>query len=203
MARRKGGIDRDALREKLIAVAEALVLQGGPEALTARALAAHIGYSLGHIYNLVADLDELVLEVNGHTLERLHETLADAAADAKAGQKIHAIANAYLAFCTDNARLWSLVLSHRLAEGKTLPEAYSARIAALPALVSIELKAMFPKRPAEMLKRDVAALWSALHGLGTFDYTGRLALIGAPSAATLAKHLLDTVFAGMKEKANA
>lgn len=200
MARRKGGIDRDALREKLIAVAEALVLQGGPEALTARALATHIGYSLGHVYNLVEDLDELVLLVNGRTLERLYDTLEDAAEKAKPGQKVHAIAAAYLAFCTANARMWSLVLGHKLAEGRELPAEYAARIGALPVLVATELKAMFPKRPADMLKRDVAALWSALHGLGTLEHNGRLPLIGAPSASVLAKHLLDTAFAGMKDK---
>ena len=200
MARRKGGIDRDALREKLIAVAEALVLQGGPQALTARALATHIGYSLGHVYNLVEDLDELVLLVNGRTLEKLHDALENAAEEAKPGHKVHAIAAAYLTFCTDNARMWSLVLSHRLPDGRQLPDEYAARIAALPVLVATELKTMFPKRTTEQLKRDVAALWSALHGLGTLEHNGRLPLIGAPSAHTLAKHLLDLAFTGMKEK---
>lgn len=200
MARRKGGIDRDALREKLIAVAEALVLQGGPAALTARALAAHIGYSLGHVYNLVEDLDELILLVNGRTLDRLYETLEDAAEAAKPGQKVHAIAAAYLAFCTDNSQMWALVLSHKLPADYPLPEFYAARIASLPVLVANELKAMFPKRSSEQIKRDVAALWSALHGLGTLEHNGRLPLIGAPGAGVLAKHLLDLVFAGMKDK---
>jgi len=200
MARRKGGIDRDALREKLIAVAEALVLQGGPEALTARALATHIGYSLGHVYNLVEDLDELVLLVNGRTLERLYDTLEEAAEKAKPGHKVHAIAAAYLAFCADNTRMWSLVLGHKLPEGRALPDEYAARISALPVLVATELKAMFPKRSSDMLKRDVASLWSALHGLGTLEHNGRLPLIGAPTASVLAKHLLDTAFAGMKDK---
>ena len=200
MARRKGGIDRDALREKLIAVAEALVLQGGQEALTARALATHIGYSLGHVYNLVEDLDELVLLVNGRTLDRLYETLQDAAEEAKPRHKVHAIAAAYLTFCAENARMWSLVLNHRLAEGNQLPEHYAARISALPVLVATELKVMFPKRSSEQIKRDVAALWSALHGLGTLEHNGRLPLIGAPGAQLLAKHLLDLTFAGMKDK---
>lgn len=200
MARRKGGIDRDALREKLIAVAEALVLQGGPDALTARALATHIGYSLGHVYNLVSDLDELILMVNGRTLDRLYETLQDAADEAKPGQKVHAIAATYLDFCASNIKLWSLVLNHKLPDDYPLPEAYAARIAALPVLVSDELKVMFPKRSAEQIRRDVAALWSALHGLGTFEHTGRLKLIGAPAAGILARHLLDLTFAGMKDR---
>ncbi len=200
MARRKGGIDRDALREKLIAIAEALVVQGGPPALTARALATHIGYSLGHVYNLVEDLDELTLLVNARTLDRLYEALTDAQEEAKPGQGLYALAQTYLKFCADNQQLWSLVLGHRVAEGRELPPEYADRISALPVLVLAELKALMPKRGSEALKRDVAALWSALHGIGTLDHTGRLALIGAPSSSILAKHLIDTFIAGLNKE---
>jgi AcrR family transcriptional regulator len=198
MARRKGAIDRDALREKLIAVAEALVVQGGASALTARALATHIGYSLGHVYNLVSDLDELALLVNGRTLSRLIEALQDALEDSKGSKRIYQLAQTYLEFCDKNAALWELVLSHRLRKGQSLPEDYAALIGALPALVSAELKALYPKRSAEALRRDVATLWSALHGLSLLDHTGRLELIGAPKADVLAKQLLDSYLAGLK-----
>jgi AcrR family transcriptional regulator len=198
MARRKGGIDRDALREKLIAVAEALVLQGGAPALTARALATHIGYSLGHVYNLVSDLDELALMVNARTLTRLIEALHDALESSKGQRRIYLLAQTYLDFCEKNARLWDLVLSHRLPEGRDLPADYAALIGRLPALVSTELKALYPKRSTEQIRRDVATLWSALHGLSLLGHTGRLALIGAPKADILARQLLDTYLAGLK-----
>jgi AcrR family transcriptional regulator len=204
MPRRKGALDRDALREKLLAVAEALVLQGGPAALTARALATHIGYSLGHVYNLVTDLDELVLLINARTLTRLMEALEEALEDEEGQARIHKLAEAYLHFCQQNAALWNLALSHRLPAGKQLPADYAALIGALPALVSAELKALFPKRTTEQIRRDVAVLWSALYGLSTLDNSGRLALIGAPKADGLTKQLLDTYLAGLaKEKNNA
>jgi len=198
MPRRKGAIDRDALRVKLLAVAEALVVQGGQQALTARALAAHIGYSLGHVYNLVSDLDELVLMINARTLDRLIEALQDALEDAKEGPtRIYKLAETYLSFCQSNARLWELVLAHRLPEGRQVPGEYAVLIATLPALVGDELKQLYPKRSSEQIKRDVATLWSALHGLSTLDLTGRLTLIGAPKAELLAKSLLDNYLAGI------
>lgn len=199
MARRKGGIDRDALREKLIAIAEALVTQGGPEALTARALAAHIGYSLGHVYNLVDDLNELILLVNARTLDRLHDELIDAAEEAKPGQRLHGLAQAYLKFCADNPQLWALVLEHRLPAGAELPPDYAERVANLPELVLGEIRLLFPKRSAENLKRDVAMLWSAMHGLASLSQSRRLDLIHAPSPAVLARHLIDTFINSLKE----
>lgn len=204
MPRRKGALDRDALREKLIAVAEALVLQGGPQALTARALATHIGYSLGHVYNLVTDLDELVLLINARTLSKLMEALEDALEDEEGPTRIHKLAEAYLHFSQTNSALWGLALAHRLPPGKELPADYAALIGALPALVGAELKALYPKRSNEQIKRDVATLWSALYGLSTLDISGRLALIGAPKADGLTKHLLENYLAGIaKEKTNA
>ena len=199
MSRRKDSIDRDALREKLIAVAEALVLRHGPEALTARALATHIGYFVGHVYNLVEDLDDLVLILNGRTLDRLHEALEDAVEGKKGINRLLALAQTYLSFTSNNPRLWGLVLGHRLPDNKSLPEDYARRIAALPALVGAELKSLFPKRPEEQIKRDVATLWAALHGLGSLDNTGRLKLISAPPASILAKQLIETWLAGAKE----
>lgn len=203
MGRRKDALDQEALREKLIAVGEALVVEGGPDALTARALATHIGYSVGHIYNLVADMDDLALLINTRTLDRLYQNLCEAAEDAPKGPaKLHALAQTYLKFCAHNAKLWSLVMAPRSALGKAMPEEYAARIAALPQLVGGEIKSLLPKRPLEQLKRDVATLWAALQGLSTLDLGGRLPLIGAPNAAILATHLIDTYLTaqGVKTK---
>ncbi len=200
MSRRKDSLDRDSLREKLIAVAEALVVQGGTAALTARALAVHIGYSVGHVYNLVPDLDTLILIVNGRTLDRLLGTLKDAMRRRKGEARLQALAQAYLDFCAHHSNLWGLVLGHRLTPGHKLPAVYAAKIAALPALVQAELKALFPGRAPDDLQQDVALLWAALHGLGTLESSGRLPLIQAPPAAQLARQLLATWLAGMRAR---
>lgn len=204
MGRRKDALDQEALREKLIAIGEALVVEGGPTALTARALATHIGYSVGHIYNLVADLEDLTLLINARTLDRLYQSLTDAAGAAPKGPaRLHALAQAYLKFCAHNAKLWALVMGHRLAEGKDLPDDYAARIAALPQLVGAEIKALLPRRNPEQLRRDIATLWAALQGLSTLDMGGRLPLIGAPEGSVLATHLIETYLTAQTAKAKA
>ena len=56
--------------------ARGIVQQEGLRALTARSLAAAIGYSPGTLYNLFENLDELALHVNASTLDALHAEYA-------------------------------------------------------------------------------------------------------------------------------
>lgn len=194
MGRRKGSADLDAQREQLILAGEKLIQTQGPAALTARALASEIGYSVGQIYHLVEDLDALVLLINTRTLDRLLAKLQQKLASLPAGPaRLKSLAHVYLAFCHETPALWGLALSHQLRSAtKPIPPDYEARIAALPALVSQEIKALFPKRHSAAIKRDVALLWAGLHGICTLALTGRLEVIAAPSATSLADALITT-----------
>ncbi len=194
MGRRKGTADLSTQRDQLIQAGEKLVQTQGISALTARALAAEIGYSVGHIYHLVDDLDALILHINARTLERLYERLHTTLAPLPAGPaRLKALAKVYLAFCKEDPALWSLALSHQLRSAdKPIPPDYEARIAALPALVAQEIKALFPKRSTAAIKRDVALLWAGLHGICSLALTGRLEVIAAPQAASLADTLITT-----------
>ena len=62
---------RAKLREALIQAAERSISAGGLAALKTRELAREIGCANGAVYNLVDDMDELVLLVGSRTLRRL------------------------------------------------------------------------------------------------------------------------------------
>jgi co-chaperonin GroES (HSP10) len=62
---------RHKLRLQLIEAAEAAVAANGMKSLTARDLAKQVGCSVGAIYNVFEDIDELVIAVNSRTLARL------------------------------------------------------------------------------------------------------------------------------------
>src|SRR5690242_17828165 len=59
---------RAHLRDVLVGAAERTITQHGPGSLRARALAEEAGCAVGAIYNVVEDLDDLVLLVNARTL---------------------------------------------------------------------------------------------------------------------------------------
>ena len=67
----KALIRRAKFREDLIHAAERAIAGGGLGALKTRELAREIGVANGAVYNLVDDVDELILRVGSRTLARL------------------------------------------------------------------------------------------------------------------------------------
>src|SRR5205807_6333276 len=72
---------RRKLRDALIEAAECTVGAEGLRGMKARDLALAVGCAVGAIYNVFADLDDLIFAVNAVTLEQLEKTLIVASHD--------------------------------------------------------------------------------------------------------------------------
>src|SRR5712671_3151759 len=99
---------REKLRESLILAAERTINAGGLAALKTRELARDIGCANGAVYNLVEDMDELILKVGSRTLARLDVALtaAEGNGPASPGETLVRIAVAYCDFAAANLELW-------------------------------------------------------------------------------------------------
>src|SRR6478735_2543114 len=115
---------REKLRESLILAAERSINAGGLAGLKSRELAREIGCANGAVYNLVADVDELILKVGSRTLARLDAALTDAesAGPASPAETLVRIAVAYCDFAAENLELWRALFEHRMTPGKEIPE---------------------------------------------------------------------------------
>jgi AcrR family transcriptional regulator len=164
---------RERQRTQLIDAAEKAIAEKGLAGLKARELAQEIGCALGAIYNLVADMDELVLRVGSRTLARLDMALsaaegededAPASADA-AADRLVAVALAYCAFARDNLQLWRVLFEHRMAEGAVVPDWAVSEQMTLFRHILEPLSVLVPDRaePERMLMSRT--LFSAVHGV--------------------------------------
>ena len=111
----------------ILDAATGLIDRDGPAGLSARAVARKIGYSVGTLYNLFDDLDDLVWQVNGRTLDSLEANLAASATGSGAEQRVRRLAQTYLDFVTTYPKRWALVLENR-SSGAEPPRWYSERI---------------------------------------------------------------------------
>src|SRR3954451_17464256 len=119
---KKASLRRDEVRDALLAAAERMIEREGVRGLRARALADEVGCALGAIYNVVSDLDDLILAVNSRTLSALESRLRDAeqGADAKAApipraiSRLVRLALAYLDFAAEHKLRWRALFDHRL-----------------------------------------------------------------------------------------
>ncbi len=124
----KVALRRERQLDALISAAENRIKANGLAGVKARELADDIGIAVGAIYNLVADLDELILRVNVQTMSRLDAALLEAAPQslpstrADATERLVAIGLAYRRFASDNMRLWRNLFEYAPPPGKALPE---------------------------------------------------------------------------------
>jgi AcrR family transcriptional regulator len=158
---------RAKLREALIVAAERSINVGGLAGLKTRELAREIGCANGAVYNLVEDMDELILRVGSRTLARLDAALTDVESDGPAspGAILVRIAIAYCDFAAENLELWRALFEHRMAQGKPTPEWAISEQMDLFRHIYRPLAVLFPKRAPAELSVLARSLFSAVHGM--------------------------------------
>src|SRR5262249_10604678 len=169
--------------EALIAAAERAIASKGLSGLKSRELAAEIGVANGAVFNLVADMDELILRVGSRTLARLDAALTaagDKGAAAPAETRVR-IGVAYCDFAADNLDLWRALFEHRMAPGKDVPEWAVAEQMNLFRHIYAPLAKLFPKWTADELGITARSLFASVHGMVSLGLEQKL--IAVPVAA--------------------
>jgi len=200
MARRSDH-SREELYDMAMMAARTIVQQDGMRALTARSIAAAIGYSPGTLYNLFENLDELALHVNAATLDALHHAVAQDGLTGDPEVDLSRMLDRYLGFLEENPALWTAVFDHRRSPGTDLPAWYRERIQKLMGLVEDALAPLFTTTEVAERRETAATLWSSLHGICTLGQDGRLTLVSPRSAPQMAQSLIANYLAGLRERA--
>jgi AcrR family transcriptional regulator len=195
MARRSDH-SRGQITEMALAAAETILVNEGLPALTARRIAQAIGYTVGTLYLVFENLDDLVLQVNGRTLDHLYGALSRAADAAPPGPaRVEALAHGYLDYARAQHRRWSALFLHQLPAGQPFPAWYGAKIAAMFNLVEAALDGLSTGGGAPDLTIAARALWSGVHGICILDSTGRL---GPVAAQDLIDSLVSNYLRGLE-----
>lgn len=184
-----------------MSAARDIVQKDGLRALTARSIAASIGYSPGTLYNLFENLDELELHVNASTLDALYAAVS---ADQRSGDPetdLNRLLDRYLDFLQKNPALWAAIFDYRRAEGTALPDWYLNRVQQLMRLVEDGLSPLFAEGEDRELREAASVLWSSLHGICTLAQDGRLSLVSAQSVPQMARSLIANYLVGLRARA--
>ncbi len=139
----------------------------GLAGLKTRDLSQEIGIANGAVYNLVADMDDLILRVGSRTLARLDAclTAAECNGPASPGETLVRIALAYCDFAAENLQLWRALFEHRMAPDKETPEWAIREQMELFRHIYQPLAKLFPKRSPAELSVTARSLFSAVHGM--------------------------------------
>ena len=169
---------RGELHTALIAATEKIIAADGIDAVKARALATSVGCSVGAIYNVVPDLDALILAANARTLAAIDASLQtvslDAADSLSAGSRLALLGLGYLAYAADHPRRWSALFAHRMASGNPVPQWYLAQQATMFGQVEGPLAALRPDLPPAERALLARSVFSAVHGVVSLGLSGTL-----------------------------
>ena len=199
MARRSDH-SREELLNLALDAARDLAEKEGLRGVTARGVARKIGYTIGTIYNLFKDLDELIVHLNVNTLDRLYEELSSIQLGNGPEKDLLALAQGYLDFTEQHPRLWGVVYEHRLPEGRSRPDWYYPSVFRLYGLIEEAIKPYFSARQKKRRLHTARVIWSAIHGISSLAVSGRFASVETPQGMA---NTLITNFVGGMSKARA
>ena len=170
-------------REALILAAEKAIAAKGLAGLKSRELAQKIGVANGAVFNLVADMDELILRVGSRTLARLDAALtaAESAGSPSPAETLVRIAVAYCDFAAENLELWRALFEHRMAPDKQVPQWAFEEQMNLFRHIYHPLANLFPKWTADELGITARSLFASVHGMVSLGLEQKL--IAVPVAA--------------------
>lgn len=165
-----------------------------------RRIAREIGYSVGTLYNLFENLDDLIVHLNVSTLESLYGTLAQTSppgsAESDPESAMLALARDYLGFTRDHARLWNLLFEHQLPGGQALSEWHHQRIRRLLGVMEQALAPLFGPSQEEQRLHTARVLWSSLHGMCALESSNKLAV--SESIEAMVSSLVTNYLAGLR-----
>jgi len=170
MARRNDHT-REELRHMILDAATELLEEEGPSGLSARKIAKEIGYTVGTLYNVFHNLDDIILNINGQTLDELNAAMADAIAYHEEEEPIHDLVRTYVQFFAENFTFWSLVFDHKVAD-EDLPEWYLPKLDEAFTLLEKGLSPYFEVGDSKGLHQATMIIWAGMYGICALSFAG-------------------------------
>ena len=195
MARRSDHT-REELNRMALDAARRITEREGLRGLRARQIARDIGYTIGTLYNLFQDLDDLITHMNGETLDALFEACSEAPTNEGPEADLNALAERYLHFTRVHPKLWNAIFEHKLPEGRTSPEWYAQKVARLLLLEQNALAPIFPEGQEAQLQHHARVLWTSLFGMASVESAGGLP--EGETADSLVRSLIEIYVTGLQ-----
>jgi AcrR family transcriptional regulator len=198
MARRSDH-SREQIRQMALGAAEAILAEEGYKGLSTRKVARAIGYTVGTLYLVFESLEDLVLQLNGRTLDALYEWLRarrGSAADPRAA--LLALAGAYIAYAETETARWGLLFEYVADKGNELPGWYLARLTRVFGLVEGALAPLSGHRTDLEIRQAARVLWASVHGICTLKIRHRMDLAGGQTTEQMAAMLVENFLKGFE-----
>lgn len=196
MARRKDHT-REELKEMSVISARKIIAAQGLSNLNMRRIAGDIGYTVGTLYNVFEDMDDLMMHINAATLDSLYEMLEKDVPqnDKNAPRALKKIARSYIRFAEENFNLWNVLTNYEQMTEEDRPDWYIEKTARLFRMVETHLAPLC--KTTTKAERSAKILWASVHGICVLGLNGRLDITGADPVQSLTDTLIENYMKGL------
>lgn len=141
----------EEIRVMVLDAAEAIVIKDGYSALKVRSIAREIGYTVGSIYMVFANMADLVMHIKARTLDDIAAQLQQAQ-DSVPEQCIAELSRIYLRYASQNFNRWSMIFEYRLPQNNGVPEWYQEKVGNVFSRVETQFAKLAPQCSAQQSK---------------------------------------------------
>jgi AcrR family transcriptional regulator len=192
---RRADHSREDLKALIISTAHQMLEDEGLPALSARKIMAKIGYTSGTLYQVVADFNALLLHVNAHTLQGLHQHLvAELPKQSKGMMRLKQMAAFYAGYVQAHPNAFAALMAYQWPNDAPVPAWYQEHVDALFLLVEQSIKDYKADANAP---RHARLLWAGLNGLCLMANGGKVKVLGKDTFAQLAENFTHTYLEGI------
>lgn len=190
MARRSDH-SHEEIRDMALEAAEQIIVEHGHDGLTARKVASEIGYTVGTLYLVFENLDDLIMHINARTLDRLHQLMTDGEMQHLAAvDRLMRLGQVYIHFAYSDPHRWALIFEHRPTDDRPTPDWYIKKAMHIFSVVEETLKPLAPLRSKSEISQAACALWAGIHGICILGITQKLGDVAEDLVQDLARLLM-------------
>lgn len=168
----------DHTREQLLSMAldvtEQLLAEQRMGEISVRQIAAKMGYTVGTLYTLYTNLNDLMMHVYARTLDRLFEDCQDRIRQLDdPTDRIRACGRAYMELANAQPNAWEMLFSRNLKKEEE-HEWIEAKIGRLFAMLNGLLDELRPNKSKVEIERAAKLLWGSVHGITVLSLQDRI-----------------------------
>lgn len=155
--------------------AREIVREKGLKGLTTRGIAQEIGYTVGSLYQVFDNVDQLIEQMNIETIDHVRSLCDQLDLEGHATDSLHNLASFYIEFTHQNPHLWNAVIDHQLPETYQRHESYFDSVGKLVGVVEKAIAPYYATHQLADRERDANLLWASLYGITALASADKLA----------------------------
>jgi AcrR family transcriptional regulator len=152
------------IKTMILDAAEQVVIAQGFSALKARNIAKEIGYTVGSLYMVYANMADLILHIHARTLDAIALQLQQPSLN-EAQPVMESLALVYMHYGAENFNRWRYIFDERLLIGIETPDGYQDKIDQVLAQFEQCLATLKPELTVLELKTTAVAFFAGVHGI--------------------------------------